>query len=124
MPGARLCSELEWTRAARGADGRSYPTGPTIELTDANFDATHGHAHMGPDEIGSHPNSVSVFGVHDLVGNAYEWATTATGDGYVALGGSFFHDRLTAHLANRNLAVPSLRDAVVGMRLCATPRPR
>jgi formylglycine-generating enzyme required for sulfatase activity len=111
-------------RAARGADGRSYPTGPTIELGDANFDATHGYALMGPDEIGSHPNSVSVYGVHDLVGNAYEWARTATGDGYVAMGGSFFHDRLTANLANRNLTVPSLRVAVVGMRLCATPRPR
>ncbi len=124
VPGARLCNELEWTRAARGADGRSYPTGPTIELADANFDATHGLALMGPDEIGSHPKSVSVFGVHDLVGNAYEWARTATGDGYVALGGSFFHDRLTAHLANRSRAVPSLRVAVVGMRLCATPRSR
>ena len=124
VPGARLCSELEWTRAARGADGRSYPTGSSIELTDANFDATHGHALMGPDEVASHPKSVSVLGVHDLVGNAYEWVTTARGDGYVVLGGSFFHDRLTAHLANRNLAVPSLRDAVVGMRLCATPRPR
>jgi formylglycine-generating enzyme required for sulfatase activity len=122
VPGARLCTELEWTRAARGADGRSYPTGPTIDVTDANFDATHGHERMGPDEIGSHPKSVSVFGVHDLVGNAYEWARTATGGGYVALGGSYFHDRLTAHLANRNLAVPSLRDAVVGMRVCATPR--
>ena len=122
VPGARLCTELEWERAARGVDGRGTPTGATLELDDANLAATHGHELMGPDEIGSHPRSTSVFGVRDLAGNAYEWTRASPGDGFVLRGGSFFHDRLTAHLANRNESVASLRDPAVGMRLCATPR--
>ena len=123
VPGARLCSELEWERAARGVDGRGYPGGDTVELTEGNFDATHGREHMGPDEVGSYPGATSVFGVRDLVGNAYEWTRAVAGGDYAVRGGSFFHDRLTAHLANRNLTTASLRDATVGLRLCATPHP-
>ena len=72
MPGARLCTEHEWERAARGADGRDYPHGDHLDPDDANLDLTYGKEPLafGPDEVGSHPASRSPFGVDDLCGNA------------------------------------------------------
>jgi formylglycine-generating enzyme required for sulfatase activity len=115
-----LCSELEWNRAARGADGRDTPSGTALGLDDANVDITYGRDHMGPDEVGSHPVSDSPYGAADMAGNAFEWTRGERPDTYVILGGSYFHDRKTAILANRNEASKSLRDASAGMRVCAS----
>ena len=75
LPGARLCSELEWERAAKGADDREWPHGDDILAGDANFDATYNFdaVSMGPDEVGSYPLSKSPFGIDDMAGNAFEW---------------------------------------------------
>lgn len=114
--GARLCTELEWERAARGADGRPYPAGDTLD--DANIDVTYGQELMGLDEVGSHPGSISPFGLVDMSGNAFEWTRTDRGT-YALHGGSYFHDRVTANLANRADMTPDLRDIALGVRLCA-----
>ncbi len=125
VPGARLCSEFEWERAARGADGRKYSTGDVIRPDDANFDATYEKkvAAFGPDEVGSHPASVSPFGVQDTMGNVWEWVTPSVSRGEsVVRGGAFYFDRLTASASNRGTVDPELRDGTVGLRVCATPR--
>jgi formylglycine-generating enzyme required for sulfatase activity len=75
LAGARLCTDKEWIRAARGADDRRVPNGdgvPTAE--DACLRSTRG-ASAAPCAAGSHPASRSPFGVEDMIGSVSEWIT-------------------------------------------------
>lgn len=74
--GMRLPTEAEYHRAAFGTpsgEERRYPWGD--ELPDAsrgNFDFSH----WDPVAVGSYPRGASAWGVHDLVGNGWEWTST------------------------------------------------
>jgi formylglycine-generating enzyme required for sulfatase activity len=120
--GARLCTAREWERAARGADGRSYPHGESLVATDANFDLTYGQQPLayGPDEVGTHAASDSPFGVADLAGNALEWIRGLTGGPWMK-GGSWYHGVISALSNNGGIGEETQRDVRIGIRVCADP---
>jgi ergothioneine biosynthesis protein EgtB len=75
--GSRLPTEAEFDRAAYGEPGggeRTFPWG------DAEPTPAHGNfhfAHWSPLPVGSHPAGASAWGVHELVGNGWEWTESA-----------------------------------------------
>lgn len=77
--GTRLPTEAEYHRAAFGTPGgeeRQHPWG------DASPDPRHGNfdfVHTDPVPAGSYPEGASAWGVHDLVGNGWEWTSTSFG---------------------------------------------
>ncbi len=74
--GRRLPTEAQFHRAAYGtSEGteRSYPWGEEPpDPTRGNFD----FANWDPMPVGSFPAGSSAWGVHDLVGNGWEWTST------------------------------------------------
>jgi iron(II)-dependent oxidoreductase len=72
----RLPTEAEYHRATFGEDsGRERP----MPWGDRPADVSHGNfgcRSWDPVPVGSYPSGVSAFGVHDLVGNGWEWTST------------------------------------------------
>jgi ergothioneine biosynthesis protein EgtB len=124
---ARLPTEAEWHRAARcGPDGaeRRWPWGDAPP-TDAR--GSFHFRHASPLPIGSRPAGQSAWGVHELVGNGWEWTGTPfapfpgftpmprypgysadffEGDHFVLLGGSWATDESLLRPSFRNWFQP------------------
>ena len=118
--GARMCTDLEWERAARGADGRLWAHGNRLEPDDANIDITYDRASggFGPDEVGMHPRSASPFGLMDTVGNVWEWVA-GPGDKAILRGGSGYQGAESAFAANRDVNDAKGKSPWGGLRICA-----
>ena len=74
--GKHLCTEAQWQRACTGTPQGHEQLYPWGEAPPQPQHGNFGHRRLLPCSVHAHPQGASAFGVHDMLGNGWEWTRT------------------------------------------------